>query len=103
MRLGDKFRCSIETVASAQNPNDFPRADHAQATITCLDRDKHGADVRDGRDVCTTQFHFVADVEFHFRTSEASKKTAIMRAGKHRYVTDGLRPTNIARRLPIDT
>jgi hypothetical protein len=81
------FFRSIAAVASAKNPNDFPRADHAQATLTCLDLDEYGADVRDGADARTTQFHLVAYVEFHFRTSEASKQSAIMRTGRHRYVT----------------
>ena len=54
------FRRPIGAVASAKNPNDFPRADHAQATFTCLDLDEYGADVRDGADAHTTQFHLVA-------------------------------------------
>jgi hypothetical protein len=74
-------------VASARNPNDFPWADHAQATLTCLDLDEYRADVRDGADARTTQFHPVAYVEFHFRTSETSRKIAIMRIGRHRCVT----------------
>jgi hypothetical protein len=68
-------------VASARNPNDFPRADHAQAALTCLDLDEYRADVRDGADARTTQFHPVAYVEFHFRTSEPARKIAIMRIG----------------------
>ena len=65
-------------VTSARNPNDFPRADHAQATLTGLDLDEYRADVRDGADARTTQFHPVAYVEFHFRTSEPARKIAIM-------------------------
>src|SRR4029077_8854085 len=42
------FLRSIGAVASARNPNDFPRADHAQATLTCLDPDEYGADAGTG-------------------------------------------------------
>jgi hypothetical protein len=75
------FFRSIGVLPSARNPNDFPRADHAQAALTCLDLDEYRADVRDGADPRTTQFHPVAYLEFHFRTSDPARKIAIMRIG----------------------
>src|SRR4029079_16724401 len=66
-------------------PYQFPRADHAQATLNCLDLDEHGADVGDSADA-RTHSHLVTDVKIHLPTSKAPKTTAIAGTSSHRNV-----------------
>jgi len=77
------IRCSIVTAMSARNLYEFPRADHAQPTFSCLDLDQNGSDIGDRADAGTDS-HFIAYMEIHFPTFAGSTPIATTDSGSHR-------------------
>src|ERR1700730_712481 len=64
------IRCSIVTAMSANDLYEFPRADHAQPTFSCLDLNQNGSDGGDRADA-GADFNSLASIEVHFPTFHA--------------------------------